>query len=232
MRVPDILRTASPRANALTAASLALLVVKILFLNRFTAFAFGLYELGLVLEAVLASVVASYVFYLFVVHLKETEDKATLAPYVSKHTNRVVGACESQLAEIAKATGIPLELATVSEEALSQAFSKIAPYSDAPLILAPANAYANWPQYFEFHIRTSREGIGRVFAQIIYLDAAHVRLLTEVDDCTHFTFVPQLQNIKLSSANLSSLASMFYRYTQAVLKLKQYMHSEFRASAL
>jgi hypothetical protein len=126
-------------------------------LNRFPALFFGAYELGLVVEAILASVVASYVFYLFVVHLKSQADKGAVQPYIVKHTTGVVGDCQSQLLEISKLSGISISLANASIELVTDAFRKIAPYSDAPLIISPPNVYANWFQYFI----TTKIGLGR-----------------------------------------------------------------------
>jgi len=105
------LRSARPEANLLAASALAALLLKILVLNRFPALFFGAYELGLVVEAILASVVASYVFYLFVVHLKSQSDKGAVQPYIVKHTTRVVEDCQSQLLEISKLSGISISLA-------------------------------------------------------------------------------------------------------------------------
>jgi hypothetical protein len=223
MRTLAVLRTASPEASVLTAIALALLVAKTLVLNRYPAPLFGVYELGLLLEAILASVVASYVFYLFVVHLKEVGDRSTVAPYLDRHTLRVVGDCESQLAEIAKASAVPLSLDSLTLSSLTQAFAKIAPYSNAPLILSPANTHANWFQYFDFHVTRTRGSIARVVAQLIYLDAKHVSLLVSIDDCTLFAFMPQLQHVKANNSDLSPFASMFHSYCEKCIALKTYI---------
>jgi hypothetical protein len=136
MRTIILLKSANKAATRLAFAALALLVFKGLVLNRLEAPSPAIYDLGVICDSILASIAASYVFYLLVVHLKESTDKSTLAPYLDRHTLRVVGDCRSQLAEISRISSVPLELETVTEAALERALSAIPPYSDAPLILA------------------------------------------------------------------------------------------------
>lgn len=137
-----LLRTARREANRLAALALSSLTVKVLVFNRVPALFYGAHELGLIVEPILASIVASYVLYLIVVHLKEQSDKATIRPYIAKHTTRVVGDCQSQLTEISRVTGTEISLANASKELITDAFKKIARYSEAPLFILP-NVQAN-----------------------------------------------------------------------------------------
>ena len=89
--IAKLLKTASPAASRLAALALAGLVLKTLVLNRWPAPAAPMYDLGILIEAVLTSIVASYIFYLVVVHLKELRDRGAVAPYILRHTRRVVG---------------------------------------------------------------------------------------------------------------------------------------------
>lgn len=225
MSILTLVKTANRPATVLTAAAVVILLVKGLFLNRFPASSSVLFDLGVIADAVLTSVVASYIFYLLVVHLKEERDKDTLAPYINQHTLRVVGNCRSQLSEFAKASGIALDLATVDVESLTVALSKIAPYSNAPLILSPSNMHANWIQYLEYNKNRSKESIAKVLAQIIYLQAEHVSLLTAVDDCSHFSLISHMLHTKISNSNMSVFASSFMNYCQACQRVENYMRT-------
>ncbi|MDF2627279.1 MAG: hypothetical protein K0R39_1110, partial [Symbiobacteriaceae bacterium] len=55
--------------------SLLTLLIKIVLLNRLPESFPGANQLGIVVEGILGSMVASYVFYLVVVHTKEIKDK-------------------------------------------------------------------------------------------------------------------------------------------------------------
>jgi hypothetical protein len=72
--------TAPRLLNILALSSLVLLIAKILVLNDIKELFNGAYELGVVLEAVLASILASYIFYMVVVHLREFKDRKYIYP--------------------------------------------------------------------------------------------------------------------------------------------------------
>lgn len=222
MHVIRLLRTVQPEANILAGSALALLLIKILLLNRLPAVFPGAYDLGLLAEAVLASVVASYVFYLFVVHLKEHGERATVRPYVAKHVVRVISDCHSQLQEIAKASAVAIDLETASPDLITSAFAKINPNSDAPLIFSPTNAHANWLQYFSYHSVRSRESITRVLGQFLYIDAQLVTLLTAIDDCSHFHQLEFLRSIRVRNQDLTAWASTFAEYCDLCKQLDNY----------
>jgi hypothetical protein len=221
MKLIRLLRSARPEANLFAASATTLLVLKVLVLNRFPAFFSGAYELGLIVERILASIAASYVFYLLVVHLKAQSDKAAVQPYIAKHTTRVVGDCHSQLLEISRLTGVDISLANATIELVTDAFKKIAPHSDAPLIISPA-VHANWFQYFYHHRIRTRQSISRLFSQLAYIDAELVSLLAAVDDCSHFSQIEMMQNINVKNKDLSAWASTFYGYCDLCRKLNVY----------
>lgn len=218
-----LFKSASRPATYLAVGSLALLAAKTLILNRWPAATVVVYDLGVLAEAILASIVASYIFYLLVVHLKEVSDRAAVSPYIDRHTSRVVGDCECQLGDIARAAGTSLTLESLTEKAVSDAFSKLAPYSAAPLVLGTIGNNANWLQYFEYFKVRTRGSIARVLAQLIYLDARRVSLLAEIDDCSHFSSVGHVLHIQIRNTDLSSFASTFFKYCKLCLELKKYM---------
>lgn len=213
MRLTKLVRTASSEANALAISAGFLLLVKILLLNRFPGWFFGAYELGIIVEAVLASVLASYVFYLLVVRVKEESDRDVLRPYLEKHSRRIVGECISQVREISKASGITLDFTTVTASDVKSAFSAIAPYSPAPLVVsAQPLQHANWLQYFEFHNERSKASIRKLFDQLPFLDPVHVSVLTDIDDCAHFAQMRAVSNQQIRNTDLSVFSGCFHEY--------------------
>ena len=110
MNILNLFKTASPAANALTLSSGILLIIKIFIFNRISEVFPGGYEFGVLSDAILISVVASYIFYLLVIHLKDQKDKETVRPYIEKHAKRIVGNCLGILIKISKKTEIQLNL--------------------------------------------------------------------------------------------------------------------------
>jgi len=183
--IPLFIRTIPAAMNWLALSSVILLILKIFILNLFIEPIDGVYNLGLVAEGLLASVLASYVFYLMVVHLKECRDKAMVYPHVTKWAKAVVGDCTGQLREIGMVANVTLNLSSLTEQQLEDAMKSINPQSNAPLILG--TTYANWYQYFQHHRNTSKQRISGLLTQLIYLDASLVPLLVDINDCTHFS---------------------------------------------
>lgn len=221
MHLYRLVRTAQPEANALAAASSVALLVKIFLFNRISEVFPGTYQAGLLVEAVLGSLVASYVFYLLVVHLKERQDKTVLYPFIKKHSSRIVGECSGQLVEISKKSAIPVMLNDLSR--LTEAFSKIPPYSDAPLIINQSLKYANWFQYFDFHNSRTKESIRRLLDQLPYLEAKLVSLVSAIDDCAHFWVVAASLNTPSSNPDLQVWADPFTNYCQLCRELEAYL---------
>jgi hypothetical protein len=224
MQLAKLIRTASPEANTLAGVSTILLIIKILALNRFPAIFTGAYELGIIVEATLASVIASYIFYLLVIHVKEQSDRATLQPYIEKHAKRIVGDCFSQLDDLSKAASTRLDFHNLSQTDINSTFSKIPPYSQAPLLIsATGDQYANWFQYFIYHESRTKSSIRKLLDQLIFLDAELVRLIADIDDCSHFSGMDLMQNIQVRNSDLTSWASSFYKYCYLCSQLDLYL---------
>jgi len=197
----------------LAAAAVILLLLKVFWLNGYAAPFRGLYDLGLLVEAILASVAASYVFYLIVVHIKEQSDRDVLRPYVEKHSIRVVGDCIAQLQGISKASGVELDLTKLSEARVLDALSAIPPYSQAPLLIsAQPMQHANWFQYFAHFEQRSKGSIRKLLDQLRFLEASFVANIADIDDCTHFSLVAFMQARPVGNPDLSAWAKPFYEY--------------------
>ena len=136
---------------------------------------------------------------------------------------RVVGDCQAQLQTISQVSGPEVSLNAL--ESINDAFKRITPYSDAPLIIAYPNTHANWFQWFLFYRNRSRDSINRVLAQSPYVDAELVSLLTAIDDCSHFWQVDILQSTRFKNEDLSAWASTFVSYCKLCKKLNDYRES-------
>ena len=78
--------------------------------------------------------VASYVFYLIVVHVKEQSDKDNVKTYVFSKSRRVVGNYISVIRAIKKEVGYMGEEGYFEQEKIHEFFLKVVPNSDAPMI--------------------------------------------------------------------------------------------------
>ena len=185
----------------------------------------GAYELGVIFEGVLGSVLASYIFYLIVVHLKEVNDKKVVYPHIIKWAELIVGNCKSQLSDFGKESKIDLPFLSLTQEQVDQAFKQINPKSNAPLYFTSNNS-ANWLQYFDYYRVRSQKYIAKIMSQIIFIDANLVSLITNIDNCNHFDIVETLQRYLINNQDLSAFSESFYKYCTYCRELDSYLENE------
>lgn len=223
MKYVSFLKSASGPASALTIISVTLLLFKMLYLNKFPAIFPGAYELGVIVEAVLASVIASYIFYLIVVHTKEVSDKDTIRPYVTKHSQRLVNNCNDLIDQFSKLARVKLDTKALDSQELEKALSKISPRGQAPLVFH-SGAYANWIEYIKYSLERSSDTIRKLFDKIIFLDAELVSILTEIDDCDFIAMMSHIPSAEhFRNTGLEFLSGSMLRYVQACQKLEAYL---------
>jgi hypothetical protein len=230
MHLVKLIKTASPMANGLAIGSIILLVAKIFIFNRIPEIVPGAFEFGVMSDAILTSVVASYVFYLLVVHLKEQTDKATVRPYIAKHAKRIVGDCEALLTAVSVASGSPLALNS-TKESVERALKNIASNSSAPLILANLGRNATWPEFFSYrHIRT-KSSCRKLLDQLLLLDAQLISQVVTIDDCSLFVQIERIVSAPLNNGNMTFLSSTFHGYIELCSKLDALIKSSELAHA-
>lgn len=212
-----------PRAVNLAAfISILLLLLKLFIFNKIPEPVDGFHEIGLAFEAVLASVLASYVFYLIVVHFKEVREKKTIYPFVTRWANLVVQDCKTQIAGFSKADPAKLDFQTLEKQDIEAVFARLEPNGEAPLVFWQGGQ-ANWLQYFENYRVRSLRHIDKIMAQLIFLEAPLVALLMKVQDSTHFRSIESLSRVRLNNDNLATFAGAFFEYVQACRELDGYL---------
>jgi len=212
--------TAPRLLNILALSSLVLLIFKIIELNDIKELFNGAYELGVILETILSSILASYIFYMVVVHLKEFKDRKYIYPLILKWTNIVVGCCITQLREIGEASNISIDLNNVTEQSLKTAFGKINPNNQAPLLLGFPGTYANWIQYMLYYKRRTKSNIEKIVSQILFIESKLFSKVLDVDDCLHFSRIEEVSAMPLKNTDISFMASSFYKYCVLCKELK------------
>jgi hypothetical protein len=226
MHLVRLVKSASKEANFIVLISIFLLTVKVFLLDNIPSFFSGAYEMGVIMEDIFSSVVASYLFYLFVIHLKEYSDKETIQPYIHKHAMRVVGYCFTQLKAVAVSTSEDVSISNASVEKITAAFKKIPPYSKAPIIIASTKKQANWFEYFIYQSERTKESIRRVLIQLPYADAKLVSILMSIDDCAHFHNINFMRSIKVNDPDLANWASNFAEYCTLCEQLNSYLKTQ------
>jgi hypothetical protein len=225
MNIFNLIKTASPAANSLTLGSVILLVIKIFIFNRMPEISPGGYEFGVLSDAILTSVVASYIFYLFVIHLKDQKDKETVRPYIEKHAKRIVGDCLGLLTEISKKSEIQLSLDSTKDE-IEEAFGVIDPHSDSPVLISDLRRYANWPEFISYRNKRAKSSCRKLLDHLPYLDSKLTSFVADIDDCSLFIQVEMILNTSFNNKNMTFFTSTFHKYVELSLNLNKYIESK------
>lgn len=218
----EVFRTASREANSLVIFATTLLLLKILLFNKIPAAFSGAYEIGLWVDSILASIIASYAFYIVVVHIKERSDKNLLQPYIQRHAGAIVGQCAEQVKAFSKATAVDMNLSNITEDRINDAFKKLHPYGKSELIadISDSIVYATWMSSMAYYMREANTRVAKVISQPLGLDASTVEILTRVEDCEHFVSLKILEGVAFGANDLTNFSGRFYRYCLVCLELK------------
>ena len=179
-------------------------------------------EFGAVFYKLCLSIMASYLFYFIVVHLKSQSDKENINAFVASKSYRVVGEYKSQLGAIKKESRSNIESEYPTKSEIVDMFKSVNPKGEAPLLLGQRGGHANWIQYMAFHNQRTQDLIKKVFVKMPFLDSKLVRLLAEIDDCTHFSVIDTIISFHFNNTDLSAWAGAFYDYSVLCKGLQEY----------
>ncbi|PJK32914.1 hypothetical protein CWC49_06245 [Pseudomonas sp. S09F 262] len=221
----EVFRTASTEANALAISATFLLLIKILLLNKIPAIFSGAYEIGLWVDSILASIIASYAFYIVVVHIKERSDKMLVQPYIQKHAGAIVSACTAQITAFSDAASVHMSFNQITEAQVEEAFKKLKPYGPSRLIaeVRMPPVYAPWIESMIYYKREAHARIAKIIAQPVGLDAQTVEILTRVEGCEHFEALSIFESVTMGAEDLTNFSGRFYRYCLLCRELDNYL---------
>ncbi|EHH2561720.1 hypothetical protein J7X25_004602 [Vibrio parahaemolyticus] len=165
--------------------------------------------------------VVSYIFYILVVHIKEVDDKSNMSEYILHKSKAVVGDHHSMVSSFKKAVGKENDDNFLSKAEFEDIFSKIDPQGPAPMVNFTGNKIT-WLSYLENYRIRSLSTIEKAFDKMQYMESKHVKLLTDIEECTHFMSIAALKGVPVRNDNLQAWASAFYDYSQLIKILSDY----------
>lgn len=227
MRVAQLLKDIPIAATFLTSVCLAILAVKALVLNRLPPLFVGANELGGLVDAVLSSVIASYIFFVLVVHMPAARGRLLVRPHLAKHAKQVLTFCHQQLHAIGQAAGVNLTLDALSPSDIKEAFGKIDPNAAGPMVFYPGNRPATWLEFLSHYVERSDSSITRTLANVQFVDAELVRCLTNIEDSDYFLHMRLTSGMEFRNPNLSSWAEPFFKYCLSCKGLSDYCEASF-----
>jgi hypothetical protein len=216
------LRSTPRAANIFAIATLAAWIFKAVYLDFLPGLFPGAYELGRVLEGVLSSVIAGWVFYLFFALLPEAQQKRHIAPFVLRCIATIVGETNSILQEIAKASGEHLSFSRVSERRIARAFEKVSFGSYTTMLMDLSGRHATWIEFFHMRRERTRERIAEVKEVSRYVEPELTALILSIGHNGFFTMAETSERYAVRNKDLSGFADEFYKYLLECRELAQW----------
>lgn len=182
-----------------------------------------------IFERLCLSYISSYIFFFLVVHTKNQKDRENLYEYIAQKTYRIIGDAKNIIRTFTNKTNINIkkdEYPSLSD--LQEMCKLINPYDQAPLILGQVGSYGTWLQYLNhFRIKTE-ENIAKIYLKMQFLDSDYLKLVIKIEDCTHFSAIKTLIDIKINNTDLSSFANGLHQYFKCVKDLEEYAEQKFK----
>lgn len=216
------IQSAPSAANFLTSISIAFLLIKVFILNRYSLNIFGLYELGLIVEGTLISVIASYIFFIYVVQFKELKDKEITAPYIVKHCNRIISTRDSILRDISKQTKLQITADNLDKEVLTSALIAINAKDDAPMVSAQDyTKHVNWIIYMYNQATHTKRSIAKLLEKVHWLSPEILYTLTEIEEDSFIGLLDTIKGVNVNYTDLKFLADGIEKHNDSCNSLRK-----------
>ncbi|WP_205954849.1 hypothetical protein [Pantoea stewartii] len=194
MKVWRFLRAVDAPYHWIGLGSFAVLLVKVLILNSIPAPLDFMSAVSPVVEGILGSVIASYIFYIFCIHPPLYTEKKTSAAFVNFILTRITRSFEDHI----KGVSATLSYDSTADD-FYQVFTGLSPFTkNAPLLVqfSPQQIYADWFQYFQNeNVRLQKE-ILRLMDSRLPLDAEMTYIFNVINDCSWFMVIGHMTNVK------------------------------------
>ncbi len=167
------------------------------------------------------SYLPGYLVYTLVVALPRWRDISKMSLFIANKTANLVGDGQSLLKEIQKAAG-QQEKWPETKANVEAACSKIKPNSQAPLVVRTNPIqYANWTQFLFHYKQRSESFADQILTYMPYLEAEHVRIITDIRHCTLFGILEHVKH-GVRNDDLSFLAEAIHGHHELAVELDQF----------
>lgn len=211
----------------LSIISLLIILVIDFYLYDIPELFIGGNKLGGLIYNLCLAYLGSFIFYFFVVHLKEKRDKMVLDPYVAEKSRTVIHSGKIIFKYLTK----------ISEEKLNAEYPTLNEVETMCLKINPNSNIdgwyeTNWLGLFRHYIIESEKGIKSMYDKVSFLDAELVRILGDIQSTPHYNAVntgPKSREI--GNTDLSQFSKHLFQYFELIKRLEQYCEkniSEFK----
>jgi len=205
---------------ALLIAVISLFVMESFLLDIPEVFS-GAEALGKVYYKLCISMMASYLFYFIVIHLKTVKDKENINTFVGSKVKAIIDNYKAQIKGLVSTVESFSGKDELSPLEIQRTFSRTNEISHAPLYLSNLGE-ATWLQFFKYYKKETEDDIKKLYIKIQFLDSELIALLAEIDNSQYYKIIDVLASIHPHSCDVSTLSSFFYNHSILCKQLEEY----------
>lgn len=217
-------------ANWIAVATMALWLMKVLYLDTLPEVFPSAHSLGEIAVEIYSAIIAGYIGFIAFVQYPAFREQRAIAPQLRTRLQRIVGDCLVILREVNGITGGKLRFADLDPTAAKAAFAAVSP-ATPPNMIDSTGRNVTWLFYFKNRRdRTYRE-IERVERQTRFFGSELINLLSALETNVFFMMCETLGNAPVNLPNLQIFAEPFCKYAACCRDLAAFHDRHFSPPA-
>ncbi|MFM4845811.1 hypothetical protein ACEUDP_13910 [Aeromonas caviae] len=206
---------------------LGFLILKIYILDDIPEIFNGAYKIGLILEAIILSIVSSFVFFLSLNTYSETKGELKRIEHLKNESHRIIYKCQSFITAITydriddKNIVVLSRLGTDSSELKHALEAKKASDLWLGMMSNRSNANPDWIEYIKIEIDTIRRHIDKINRYRDYYDDDTISIVDSIYDARLYSEISWLYTAKLHpDSTLACLHTGILDFAEKINHLK------------
>lgn len=180
--------------------------------------------IGVLIEKLCMSYISAFIFFFFVVHIKQQKDKRNIYQFVAEKSINIISCGQTIGRDLAKDSNVKLKTYYPSKEELLEICYKINPYSEPTTLVSWSGLKLNWFSHFEKYRQDSMDSINEIYAKMPFLDAQLIKHLSLIESSPFFSLTKAMQNFpfKAKNENLLNFVDTILNYLETVKDFEQF----------
>lgn len=170
------------------------------------------------------STVASVIFFFFIVHKKEYNDRNNINPIIVSISCQIVNSCFSAFSQMSKASGQNISFISLQKDEISNFCRLLAPTGLSNTVDAKYFQPITWMQFLNEQTFKFDSNTQDLFVLINYVPSSLMVLIYKIKSCRLFYFLTFNANLDLSrTPSFEFLSTEIFDYILLIKELDEYI---------
>lgn len=204
------------------------LLIEIVF-NQYEEIFVGAYYFGQFFSKLSIAYISAFIFYFFVVHIKNERDKENINEYIGHKVFDILTSAHLLIQPFQNKTDKKARFQYFDFEELKKLLHSINRNdNEAPLKVGGINGRnANWIEWYEYLKESTLKSIEEIFIRYNHLDSELIKLLTRIQNSMFFKQFDMLYNFEYINT-FKIYEYQIYNYLNHIKNLEDYAKKHFQ----